>query len=837
LKAWHAAIVQAASAGGVFQARQYAMTVASGVLRGALMAVRNGVVALGRAFLALGPVGWAMVALGALAVALSHLRKAMVDSAERTRAFAAAQKEAVSALQREAAAARTAADAQKVRSRALMEMVDVMEQIRQKEAELAQKQADGNQWERAKKAAAEYGVDLKNLAAGMPGLWKMGWDALKNAGPKAQAHLEDWWNGGTRETQAELDALRVRKDATGAVLARNKEMLPVYDMAETQGAAGVAEALSPALTADVGQLEALLESKRVGGAGDVERKRVEGILAENAAGIKDAQNRGAFDEAEALRARSRAVQTGSSDRETQLRGQMAGVDAIRVAQTEVQNLEAQLAELQAQGTQEDGDAEKARQAELVKTTKALEAQMGALEAMGQITPQMAADYNAAAVELERLNKLTAEQVAQQLRAARIADEQATAGAAMARADLLDDEIARLEQVQSLQRELDRGAVGRGEMSQTQFEGAEATRQAEMEKARRARERGLEDAGLGRRESLAGLKDESLEKELAMLDIEEERVRLALERQTITAEEAAMQMDVLEAQRARAEELAGRRREAAVAAVQEARLMREARGARRRGDFAGGDRLENQANALGDAQFKKEEELRLRAVGFDAETAALMAQEAVLDRIAEREERRGEAVEKTRQELVKQEAALKGNLGVLQQIVTQQQIEEKIARGLTAQQAQQATAREQKLKAEEGQEQLQVKSLRAVAARLRASGDTKGAEKYDKRADKIDEKNRSAELVGEGMDKETAKRIAKGERQLAEAGRKEDPPEMKVGGRVAVSSLVRVGGGVGPNVSGLIDLTRKGNDLLSKIEANTRAPSEKKGFGAASLVDY
>jgi hypothetical protein len=275
----------------------------------------------------------------------------------------------------------------------------------------------------------------------------------------------------------------------------------------------------------------------------------------------------------------------------------------------------------------------------------------------------------------------------------------------------------------------------------------------------------------------------------------------------------------------------------VAAVQEARLMREARGARRRGDFAGGDRLENQANALGDAQFKKEEELRLRAAGFDEQTAALMAQEAVLDRIAEREERRAEAVEKARQAMAMQEAALRGNLGLLAQMVRQQQIAEKVAQGMTAMQAQAAVAREQQLKGEVGLEELRTKSLRTVAGALRERGDVRGAERYEKRADKIDEKNRMAELVGEGMDEKSARRIARGERQMAEFGRDGDGPEMKFGGRVAVSSLVRVGGGVGPNVSGLIDLTRKGNDLLSKIEANTRAPSEKKGFGAASLVDY
>jgi len=743
IKAWHAAVVAGSAAGGKFSVSAYAMSAASGVLAGAWALLRGAVVGLGRAFLALGPVGWLVTGLAAVVAAAGHLAKSMKDAREATRAFTAAQEEAVAALNKEALAARTAADAQKVRARGLREMVEVLEEIRTAEEELARKKEAGTLWDQAKAKAEEYGVKLENLAYGLPGLWIEGTKAVQKFGPEAADFLVDQWQGGLKETEAQLTALRARAEGTQRVLAAVGKMQPIFDMTETQKAADVAEALSPALGAETGTLAGQLENLKPGGSGAQERRRVEAELARVDADLLDAQNRGDEAAQERLRAERLGIQGGSTDEGMRLKAQMEAinrrVELERAALTEEQF----------------GPAPKQREA--------------LARAGGVVGAKEAEDYNAAAVALERLNRLTAEQVALKLKGQQEANK---------------------------------------------------------------------DTAVAAEGQVLGLKDESLARELAMLDIEEEKLNLALERRQISEAQFGAEMQVINAQRENAQRLAARRREAVVAAVQEARLLREAAAARRGGNLAEGDRLEAAGNAIGDNQMLKEEQLRLLAAGFDEITAAAMAQEAVADRVAEREERRATAVRRTVEGLRMSEAALRGNLTALEAMVRAQREAALVAEGMSAAQAKAAVARESQLKGEKGLEDLRVQSLRTVAGTLRGRGDQQGAEKYDKRADRIEEKNRAAELIGEGLTEKVARRIARGERNMAELGREgAGGSGMRFGGQVAVNSLVRVGGGTGPNVAGPMDLARKSNRLLEKIEQNTREPKVERGFGGVSLTSY
>jgi len=870
VKAWHDKLLAAAGASGKFSVSTYAaggaMKVFNLIMAGTIKTVQS----LLASFMALGPIGWLVTALGAAGMGWMHYRKQLNDTAEAIKEFAAAQKQSTDALVREASASRTAADAAAVRAKTVRELVELLEQQK-----VAQEQVDKNNAKPKIKVVGSGKSDFRTTAG-----------KLKE-----------------KEQNAANEELKRSIEVRRRLLAEQSAMAFVFSPEQVSSEAAVAEANSPALPADAAMLGAMLEEKRNE---VVEKDRVgRELAAVDLAGEEARINGNDAGVREAARRRLE-VQAESSSEAIRLQGQTEAFSKRNVLMGQVVGAKM---DVESRSGPVSGDEEEMKKkvidlAAAKMRLKKVEEDLAA--AGGAVTEDDVAAYNAAMVALERLNAVTAEQIAQAKKRQEQADFSAGLDAEAARVELLDGEIERMKELQKIEEKRRAAMVADGGMSENEadmerqqaktalevleknrgrraedagvgakqalagmqdgeFQREMALLDIENEKVRLALERKeisdeeaslqftvlaaqrdrvkemearrVEDAGVTRDAGMAGVKDDSLDKELEMLDIEESRVNLAYERLEISKEERDMQLEVLDAQRDRAKELAARRMEAVKSEMKQTKLMMEARAARRGGDFAEGDRLEKEANAEGDAQFAKDETLRLRAAGFDEVTTAMLVQDQLAQRILEREERRAEAVAKVSRSLQVQRAALEGNLGVLSQMVAAERQRELIESGMTAGQAKQAQAAEQRMKDEQGAEDFKLNAMKQAAAALRARGDVKGAKRYEKRADAIEEKRRAAELVGDGMSEKEARRIAKGERSMNEAGRDGEGDGMKVGGRAVVSSLVRVGGGTGANVSGIIDLTRKGNDLLSKIEANTRAPAERGKFGGVSLVDF
>ena len=783
---WHQAVLGAAKAGGKFSVVSYALTAAMTLVSGAFKLATNAIKGMATAFLALGPIGWVLTLLGAAAAGFYHYAKGLRASVDAMEAFQNAQAETVAALQREANAVRTAQDAHKVRARALREMVDLMEEL---------------------KAVEE------DYAKGPTGFFN---------GTMFQGSFND-------EQRNKMDALKFGIDARRRIARDMKDSGSfVFDDEQTSSAVAAANAQRPALPTDVESLRAMLEERRAGGSGEQERLRIAALLDQNSADEAVARNEGRYYDAVGIQKQRASIMEGSSDRRTQLQGRVLAVGAVLETQKKITDLNQQQAKLLSGGISPDKDQEAKRQRDLAKISRELQSQVQYAAALGPVTAEMAANYNAAAVELARMNEISAAAVAGALAERELEALEAALEVRKANAQLIDDELEKQRVLAGIEEERRDALVQRGQMSQAAADASAAADAATMQGAERDQGRRVEDVRLETETAILGLKDESLARELDMLDLEEQKLTLAIERSKITREEYALGLDAIDARRAAAERDAGRRRDAAVAEVQQTRLAVEARRAMASGQFSEADAARRKADAIGDAQSQQAEFLRLQAAGFSNEEASRMALENVTDRQKEREVARAEVVGRIGRELQRQAAGVRGNFGQLAASVRQERERELVEQGLSASQAARTDQVQRAAITSRANEDQRLASMRKAEALARQSGDKSGAKRWGRKADGIEERRRVEELIKSGVADDDAKRIAKRERRESAAEREASGKSLKIGGTPIVSSLVRLGGGTGMVGGGAVELMKEGNNLLRKIEANTRDGSKQNG---------
>jgi hypothetical protein len=783
---WHQTLIGAAKAGGKFNVITYAMTAAVTLLGGALKMATGWIKGMARAWMDLGPIAWVLTLIGTVATGFYHYAKGLRASVDAMEAFQAAQAETVAALQREANAVRTAQDAHKVRARALREMVDLMEELKAVE---------------------------DDYAKGPTGFFN---------GTMFQGRFND-------EQQNKMDALKFGIQSRWRIARQMKDSGSfVFDDEQTASAAAVANAQRPALPTDVESLRAMLEERRAGGGGEQERLRIAALLDQNSADEAVARNEGRFMDAVGLQKQRGAIMEGSSDRRTQLQGRVLAVGSVLETQKKITDLNQQQAKMLGEGPSADKDQEAKRQRDLGKISRELQAQVQYAAALGPVTAEMAANYNAAAVELARMNEISAAAVAGALAERELEALEAALEVRKANAQLIDDELEKQRVLAGIEEERRDALVQRGQMSQAAADASAAADAATMQGAERDQGRRVEDVRLETETAILGLKDESLARELDMLDLEEQKLTLAIERSKITREEYALGLDAIDARRAAAERDAGRRRDAAVAEVQQTRLAVEARRAMASGQFSEADAARRKADAIGDAQSQQAEFLRLQAAGFSNEEASRMALENVTDRQKEREVARAEVVGRIGRELQRQAAGVRGNFGQLAASVRQERERELVEQGLSASQAARTDQVQRAAITSRANEDQRLASMRKAEALARQSGDKSGAKRWGRKADGIEERRRVEELIKSGVADDDAKRIAKRERRESAAEREASGKSLKIGGTPIVSSLVRLGGGTGMVGGGAVELMKEGNNLLRKIEANTRDGSKQNG---------